>query len=65
MCSLQCVQRAMWKLQCVQRAMCATCSLQCVQRRQIRERLGRQVDLARGGVNILGREASQRNLYLT
>ena len=35
------------------------CSLQCV-RWQIRERLVRQVDLARGGVNILGRAAAQK-----
>ena len=42
------------------------CSLQqCVQRRQIRERLRRREDLASGKVNILGRAASQRNLYLT
>ena len=34
------------------------CSLQYV-RWQIRERLVRQVDLARGGVNILGRAAAQ------
>ena len=41
------------------------CSLQCVQRGQIIERLVRQVGLARGKLNILGRAASQRNLYLT
>ena len=37
------------------------CSLQCV-RRQIRERLGRQVDLAQGGVNILGKGAVHKSL---